>query len=107
MGLVAAADIVIAADNALFGFTETKLGIVPAVEPVSEPPLRGFRATGRWFYRRALFTVLFLVWFGFIAKVYVGEFLHYHPYVGLLNHPLIQVPCCNYIPAHLAEAAKR
>jgi methylglutaconyl-CoA hydratase len=31
MGLVAAADLVIAADETLFGFTEVKLGIVPAV----------------------------------------------------------------------------
>jgi methylglutaconyl-CoA hydratase len=31
MGLVAAADIVIAAANSLFGFTEVKLGIIPAV----------------------------------------------------------------------------
>jgi methylglutaconyl-CoA hydratase len=31
MGLIAAADIVVAADDAVFGFTETKLGIVPAV----------------------------------------------------------------------------
>jgi methylglutaconyl-CoA hydratase len=30
-GLVAAADIVVAADDALFGFTEVKLGIIPAV----------------------------------------------------------------------------
>jgi methylglutaconyl-CoA hydratase len=30
-GLVAVCDIVIAADDALFGFTETKLGIIPAV----------------------------------------------------------------------------
>jgi methylglutaconyl-CoA hydratase len=31
MGLAAVADIVVAADDAVFGFTETKLGIVPAV----------------------------------------------------------------------------
>ncbi len=30
-GLIAAADIVVAADDALFGFTEVKLGIIPAV----------------------------------------------------------------------------
>jgi len=30
-GLIAACDIVVSADDALFGFTETKLGIVPAV----------------------------------------------------------------------------
>lgn len=31
MGLIAVCDIVVAADTTLFGFTETKLGIVPAV----------------------------------------------------------------------------
>ena len=31
MGLLAVCDCVIAADNAVFGFTETKLGIIPAV----------------------------------------------------------------------------
>jgi hypothetical protein len=44
---------------------------------------------------------LLVVWLGFVAKVYVGEFFNYHPVVGFVNHPLIQAPCCNYVPAHL------
>jgi methylglutaconyl-CoA hydratase len=31
MGLIAASDLVVSAENALFGFTEAKLGIVPSV----------------------------------------------------------------------------
>jgi methylglutaconyl-CoA hydratase len=31
MGLLAVCDVVVAADDAVFGFTETKLGIIPAV----------------------------------------------------------------------------
>jgi hypothetical protein len=53
-----------------------------------------------------LLVVLLAGWFGFVAKVYVGEFFNYHPVVGFLNHPLIQVPCCNYLPAHLGRPAE-
>ncbi len=49
-GLIAACDIVIAADDALFGFTEAKLGIVPAV--ISPFVLRKIGAGNA----RALFT---------------------------------------------------
>jgi hypothetical protein len=56
--------------------------------------------------RVALLLLLLVVWFGFVAKVYVGEFFNYHPVVGFLNHPLIEVPCCNYTPAHLGRAGE-
>ena len=49
-GLIAACDIVIAADDAVFGFTEVKLGIVPAV--ISPFVLRKIGHT----HARALFT---------------------------------------------------
>ena len=49
-GLIAACDIVIAADDAIFGFTEAKLGIVPAV--ISPFVLRKIGAG----HARALFT---------------------------------------------------
>ncbi len=84
-----------------------RLGLVPAVQPVPAWAKRSARAFVRWGYRRALFVVLFLAWFGFIAKVYVGEFLHYHPYVAFLNHPLIQVPCVNYVPPELEQAPNK
>ena len=39
MGLIACADIAVASDEAVFGFSETKLGIAPAVaEPVCPTP---------------------------------------------------------------------
>jgi hypothetical protein len=85
-----------------------KLQLVPAVQPLpSGAGARWLRAVGRWGYRRALFTALFFLWLAFGVKTYVGEFLHYHPVVGLLNHPLVQVPCMNYIPAQLAKDAKQ
>jgi methylglutaconyl-CoA hydratase len=55
MGLCAAADIVIAAADATFGFTETKLGIVPAVistfvvPKIGESHARALFATGQRF----------------------------------------------------------
>ena len=55
MGLCAAADIVLATDDATFGFTETKLGIVPAVistfvvPKIGESHARALFATGERF----------------------------------------------------------
>ncbi len=56
--------------------------------------------------RRLVFGLLFWMWFGFVAKVYVGEFLNRHPYAGFLNHTLVQLPCFDFIPAHLRQSAK-
>jgi hypothetical protein len=36
-----------------------------------------------------------------VAKVYVGQFLNYHPFEGFMNHPLVQFPHFNYIPSDL------
>jgi hypothetical protein len=66
--------------------------------PVSRPARRGWH---RLPAQAALFVVLLAVWFAFVAKVYVSEFFNYHPVVGFVNHPMIQAPCCNYVPAHL------
>ncbi len=56
------------------------------------------KSGSRMVYRRLLYGILFLIWFGFVAKVYVGEFLNYHPLTGFVNHPLIQFPFFNYVP---------
>jgi hypothetical protein len=63
------------------------------------------KSSGRIIYRRCLYLLLFFLWFGFVAKVYVGEFLNKHPVTGFLNHPMIQLPCFNYVPQNLSQAA--
>jgi hypothetical protein len=83
-----------------------RLGLYPEPEPARGAVERVVRATGRWTYRRVLFAALFLAWLAFSVKVYLGEFLNYHPYAGFANQPLVQVPCVNYTPAALAQAAK-
>lgn len=44
-----------------------------------------------------------VLWFAFVAQIYVSEFLNYHAEYGLawLNHPLIQLPWFRHIPAGL------
>jgi hypothetical protein len=74
---------------------------VPTVETAGLTSV--VKSGGRLAYRRFLFAVLFLLWLGFIAKVYVGEFLNYHPFTGFLNHPLIQFPSFNYVPSKLSQ----
>jgi hypothetical protein len=65
------------------------------------------RVTGSWGYRRALIVLLFLVWFAFCARFYVGYFLVENGWKGFLIHPLIQLPCCDEIPAHLYLSVQR
>lgn len=48
-GLVAACDIVIAADDAMFGFTEARLGLIPAVISTFVLPKIGLGAARRYF----------------------------------------------------------
>jgi hypothetical protein len=82
-----------------------RLDMLPEPAPEHSFTSRVVRLHLRRVYRPVLYTLLFVVWVAFTSKVYVGEFLNYHPVVGFLNHPLIQVPCFNYVPPHLAESA--
>ena len=51
---------------------------------------------------RAVATVLLaLVWFAFVAQIYASEFMNYHPGIGFLNQPLVQLPWFRYIPSAL------
>lgn len=50
-------------------------------------------------------TATVLLWFGFVAQIYVSEFLVYHPLRGWLNQPLVQLPWYNYTPGHLKADA--
>jgi len=37
-------------------------------------------------------------WFVFVFQVLVAEFFNYHPFVGWLNQPLVQLPWFRYLP---------
>jgi hypothetical protein len=45
--------------------------------------------------------LLGLVWFTFVAQIFISEFLNYHPGIGWLNQPLVQLPWFHYLPPHL------
>ncbi len=45
--------------------------------------------------------LLALVWFAFVAQIYASEFMNYHPGIGFLNQPLVQLPWFRYIPSAL------
>ncbi|HEV2946437.1 MAG TPA: DUF4013 domain-containing protein [Gemmataceae bacterium] len=78
-----------------------RLGVFPVPSLETAGITYVVKSGSRMVYRRLLFVLLFFIWFGFVAKVYVGEFLNYHPGQGLLNHPVIQLPYFNYVPSDL------
>jgi hypothetical protein len=52
---------------------------------------------------RALATIaLLLVWFSFVAQIFIAEFLCYHPITGWLNQPLVQLPWFFFGPTPFA-----
>ncbi|MCC6234372.1 MAG: hypothetical protein IT580_17150 [Verrucomicrobiales bacterium] len=55
--------------------------------------------------RLACAVTVFLGWFLFVGVAYVGEFLAFHPIIGFLNQPLVQIPWFRYVPAHLQDPA--
>jgi hypothetical protein len=57
--------------------------------------------TGTRIGRAVCGIVLALIWFGFVAEIYVAEFLNYHGSMGWLNQPLIQTPWFHYLPSHI------
>jgi hypothetical protein len=63
-------------------------------------------ALSRPVWRTAVLGGAVMVWFIFVAQIYVREFLDYHPIRGFMNQPLIQLPWFRYIPGELVEAAK-
>jgi hypothetical protein len=46
-----------------------------------------------------------VIWFTFVAQIYISEFFNYHQLVGWLNQPLVQLPWFRYIPAHAQNPA--
>ena len=42
--------------------------------------------------------ILVLIWFSFVAQIYITQFLNYHSGAGWMNQPLIQLPWFRYLP---------
>jgi hypothetical protein len=80
-------------------FDALGLHIIPTAETTGF--VTAVRWTGAWFYRKFVYTLIAAIWFAFVAKTYVGEFLNYHPIAGFGNHALIQFPCVDFVPSHL------
>lgn len=51
--------------------------------------------------RTAAIGIVSLLWFAFVAQIFVSEFFNYHPAIGWLNQPLVQLPWFHYLPSHL------
>lgn len=64
--------------------------VIRFVDTVTKPARKG-----------AIVFATIMLWFGFVAQIYVSEFLVYHPMRGWMNQPLVQLPWYNYTPAHL------
>jgi hypothetical protein len=49
--------------------------------------------------------ILVLVWFSFVAQIYISQFLNYHSGVGWMNQPLVQLPWFEYMPSSVRNPA--
>lgn len=54
--------------------------------------------TGSWVLRAGAIGAAAVVWFAFVAQIFISEFLLYHPVIGWLNQPLVQLPWFHYLP---------
>ena len=70
-GLVACADVVIAEDDAIFAFSEVKLGIVPAVISPFALAKIGSGPARRWFVTGERFDAWTALWMGLVHEVTV------------------------------------
>jgi hypothetical protein len=57
--------------------------------------------TGKRIGRITSAWALILIWFSFVAQIYISEFFNYHNGVGWMNQPLVQLPLFHYVPARL------
>ena len=60
--------------------------------------IRTAASTARIMATTAVVLATALIWFSFVAQIFVSEFFNYHPAIGWLNQPLIQLPWFCYIP---------
>lgn len=83
VGLIACCDIAIAVENAKFGLTETKLGLVPAVISPYVIAAIGLRQARRWFLTAEIFTAEIAKSIGLVHEIASSEQLD-----QLLQNPI-------------------
>ena len=78
------------------------LSDMPAPRPAGSPLIQAVLSTSRWSWQRVLFTLTFVVWVGYVIRLYVGYFVVANNSLSFFNHPQMQFPCVTYIPPDLA-----
>ncbi len=73
----------------------------PELRPARPAVLRAVGGVSLWAARIGATAVAVVIWFAFVAQIFVSEFLNYHPVVGWMNQPLVQLPWFDYIPTDL------
>jgi hypothetical protein len=99
------------AEDALHEFEWRALNRLDLLVVRPQPQRNRFVRTVAWVGTKAgAITVgfaMFLVYFSFVAQVYVGEFLHKNDRaLGWWNQPLVQLPYFNYIPSRLRTSTE-
>ena len=69
--------------------------------PARPAVLRAVGGASLWVARIGATAAAVAIWFTFVAQIFISEFLNYHPVVGWMNQPLVQLPWFRYIPTDL------
>ncbi len=76
-----------------------RLGLLGVrAQPQRHAFVRFIAWTGTRLGRIAGALILTLVWFSFVAQIYITQFLNYHSGLGWINQPLVQLPWFRYLP---------
>jgi hypothetical protein len=78
-----------------------KLEILPQAQLPQPMIWTMLRAMIGFNWRTFLFAGLFVILLLFVMRFYLGYFLVFNEYRGILNHPVVQVPCIDWTPWHL------
>ena len=60
-----------------------------------------------WISFAFMFGILFFIWLLFMIWFYFNYFLVFSEYRGMLNHPVVQVPCIDWTPWHLLRGEEQ
>jgi hypothetical protein len=92
-----------------------QLGLLqPSQFRTRHPVVRTATGAGRLVRGSALGLATFVLWFSFVAQIFVSEFFNYHPLDsvrghflgGWMNQPLVQLPWFNYTPSSLESRVR-